>query len=794
MRVTKKCNMAGLMACFVVGAWASVGHAADPTVKLTVDFGRPVQTNFLGISGTYGCFNYMKEPLSRGYNEEDRAREYDRLARMGIRLACPHTFPMGWVYKGPRFKGEYTWDSERMTAFCAWVRDMKERGIDVALRQSGWPVDSFGSGWQKNGPTSENLTAYGDYYAELIHYLVVVRGFTNVKYGVMYLEPHLKRERTYPYPPGENEWSWYVKTVKAIDAGLKRRGLRDRIKLVGPNNSKGAVYFAEAVRDLAGTLDAFSGHDYNLPDYRQWHAFFSRMQRLASPTGKPFWIDEGGLQREAYRETGEYGTYVGEMCAAAMNAGSQVFMIWRLFDEHYNQFASRTHDSLYNGVHRWGACYWPRDSVPEPTNCRPWYYAFSLITRLFNGGPGTRVFTTSGGRDVHISAAQWPDGQRSILVVNASPASRDIVVSTGGRIEAPLHRYLYDPACITPTPAARLIRHSRTFPEGVERIEDQLPPRAVAVYSTIDLGQGSKPESPTAVAAQALDAMRIKLTWRVPAQPRRAIWIERRIDKGGFRRVKLSPDGHGEWIDHVAMSDAEHVYRVVAASNDGIAARSADVTVRTPAAKPRLVGHWKFNNDNGHDYSGNELNARLDGVKFTADAHEGSHALAFGGGRASADCGVINVGSRFTFAAWVKIPAGAKSIQCLLANSIGGHTADGFRLAVNSWQTSDGCIGLETGNGADSQRAATPPGVFEFDKWQHVALTVDRGAGRAAFFVNGQDVNGQSAIRSDFAYNSRLTIGSMHNGHAMQGDLDDVRLYNYILSRKDITALAGKEQ
>jgi hypothetical protein len=58
-------------------------------------------------------------------------------------------------------------------------------------------------------------------------------------------------------------------------------------------------------------------------------------------------------------------------------------------------------------------------------------------------------------------------------------------VSLSKPLGKPLCRYLYDPATVQPTEAADLVGCSRTFEKVDSGFEDELPPKAVAIYSTV---------------------------------------------------------------------------------------------------------------------------------------------------------------------------------------------------------------------------------------------------------------------------------------------------------------------
>src|SRR5207253_1519713 len=113
------------------------------------------------------------------------------------------------------------------------------------------------------------------------------------------------------------------------------------------------------------------------------------------------------------------------------------------------------------------------------------------------------------------------------------------------------------------------------------------------------------------------------------------------------------------------------------------------------------------------------------------------HGELFDGGSQFLDAGPIDLGNAFTLSAWVKVDPSANSIQGMWANKPGGFSANGFALFVNSYQTNDARLILETGNGTAGASLQTGIGAVPSGQWHRITAVIDRGSGNAHLYVDG---------------------------------------------------------
>ncbi|HEY2084215.1 MAG TPA: DUF2341 domain-containing protein [Verrucomicrobiae bacterium] len=141
------------------------------------------------------------------------------------------------------------------------------------------------------------------------------------------------------------------------------------------------------------------------------------------------------------------------------------------------------------------------------------------------------------------------------------------------------------------------------------------------------------------------------------------------------------------------------------------------------------------------------------------------------------DGGPMDVGAAFTLSAWVKVDPSASSIQTIWANKPGGWNSAGFALYVNTYQTSDQRLILETGDGVNGINASTVPNVVTPGQWHRVTAVVDKTGGAARLYVDGTDYTQASNIDSALPTQAGINLGRFTNSSLyFKGAMDEVRI------------------
>lgn len=232
--------------------------------SLRINNVKPVQEDFWGNGAIYHGYAGMPDDAGRVYTEEQCIIEAERAAKMKLKIA--RTMYKWWAWDEKT--NTWDWDNEIMTNFYKWLQRMKDGGITVALNSWCCPGDIDSSSWNGKSPFTvegdweQSKKNYGDWISETVKQLIIKRGFTNIKIFVMFTEPQHGSGTL--LPDGTKTYDCWFEAVQAAHNALVRDGLRDKIKLMGPN--EGSTVTSEmlhwAAEHANEYLDIYSSHTY----------------------------------------------------------------------------------------------------------------------------------------------------------------------------------------------------------------------------------------------------------------------------------------------------------------------------------------------------------------------------------------------------------------------------------------------------------------------------------------------------------------------------------------------------
>jgi hypothetical protein len=223
---------------------------------------------------------------------------------------------------------------------------------------------------------------------------------------------------------------------------------------------------------------------------------------------------------------------------------------------------------------------------------------------------------------------------------------------------------------------------------------------------------------------------------------------------------------------------------------DGIRLYAYERQLITPT-DPGTVGlqaQYLFDG-NANDNSGNNRNGTLQGGATFVTGQTGQ-ALGLDGLNDYVNIdgykGILaenGVQHPFTLAAWIKVTSDGEIITW-------GTASAGKRMTFRV----DTVLRVEHGDG--NVRGTNGPDLRD-DEWHHVAATIPEGAAimDVTLYVDGANVTPPSTAPVAFNLTPdldvRIGMGGPTGGRFLTGAVDDVRIYDRVLSLEEVASLAG---
>lgn len=247
-------------------------------------------------------------------------------------------------------------------------------------------------------------------------------------------------------------------------------------------------------------------------------------------------------------------------------------------------------------------------------------------------------------------------------------------------------------------------------------------------------------------------------------------------------------------------------------TNDGGGSGSA--TIDAVAREPGMLGRWRFDDATGTqatDSSGNSYAGTFTdhggGLPSWTTGRIGPGALSVAGDSSVlvADPGVdsnldFTLGDTITIAAWIRPqPFNVAWGAILNKGTYGLHDTNYSFFQGNQAGSGPADLSFVITSGAGNyNNMGTDQNVLVEGIWQHVAVTFTFGnAASAMFYVNGVSYPGSTNFgdlnQMPTQNEAPLILGDTNQPEpfTFTGNIDDLRLYNRILSAAEISALYG---
>jgi hypothetical protein len=410
----------------------------------------------------------------------------------------------------------------------------------------------------------------------------------------------------------------------------------------------------------------------------------------------------------------------------------------------------------------------------------PTYYVAKLMPRFATDGD-TVVRATSDYPLLATYAVKRTNGTLTLLVINKSSSS-NLTASFNLSGYLPFTNAIVYSYGIPQDDAARTGVGSPDIQTNLTSFQSLSLSFAPFSASVVELSAGNQPPvTPLNLAATGSNAA-IVLTWS-SANGAASYIIRRSTTSGGPYANIATGVTATSYMDSDLVNGTTYYYVVAATNAYGVSSNSVEVSA-TPSD---MRAYYPFEG-NALDSSGNGFNGTASSITYVS-GKVGSQAAQFNG-TSSYVAIPRSITDDFTVALWVKTTdtagsAGAQwwSGKGLVDGEVAGGGADWGTAIVN------GKFVLGVGSASGDTTIASSVNMND-GAWHHVAATRNNTSGAMQVYVDGVLRGSGVGPTGSRTWPPNLRIGSIQTGNNfLNGSLDDVRLYDRILTSNEIAAL-----
>lgn len=296
------------------------------------------------------------------------------------------------------------------------------------------------------------------------------------------------------------------------------------------------------------------------------------------------------------------------------------------------------------------------------------------------------------------------------------------------------------------------------------------------------------PLAPSGLTATAVSDREIDLAWIDNSTNETQFLIERSINNSVFTQIASLPADSTNYADTGLSSASTYYYRVRASNSGGNSAYSGVVAATTLLSTEPPVSYYKFE-FNTLDSSGNNNDGVPAGALTYGTGKVGTYSAQFDGTSSFIEIQPV-ARTNFTIAMWVQTTNSATGSvwyqgSGLVDGEVVGAAADWGSSILNSK--------FAVGIGNPDTTFSTGVSVTD-GNWHYLVATRDSGSGLVKLYVDGAlNALGIGPTGPRTAPND-LRIGATHATTPvfLKGNIDDLRIYDYVLNDAQITMLAGR--
>ncbi|MEU4677894.1 LamG domain-containing protein [Micromonospora sp. NPDC023737] len=170
---------------------------------------------------------------------------------------------------------------------------------------------------------------------------------------------------------------------------------------------------------------------------------------------------------------------------------------------------------------------------------------------------------------------------------------------------------------------------------------------------------------------------------------------------------------------------------------------------------------------------------------FVYGGHDGNEMLELDGlaGQAKTSTRVLRTDASLSVSAWVYLTSAGTSDQTVVQQGGGAGSAMKLYYGDSKWVFT---ISNPNGSGGLNWFGAISDAPAEINTWVHLVGTFDAGMGRVTLYVDGVPQSFKPTGATGWDTTGPLNIGGLAVNSFLQGDIDQVRVFQGLLSAREV--------
>ena len=291
-----KSLLISLALCLLIAANSRMcAFAASPVDGEHVHFqlGQRDNTVYCGAFEGFGVewdpFYFNDNNRRRGADEAGWRLITDRMKSLHVPIVRM-MFQLTWCQHDSDLR-QWDWDNTQVKSALRYLDFCQANDIRVVLTDWGWVMRP---GDKQRLYTRPDDPRFSEGVAEYLNELIVRRHYTCIQYLVVGNEPDNELANWYSEP-------LYLAMYHNVDASLRRKNIRNRVKLMGPDMASHPQFMYDSIDGAKDVLDAYDFHRYasfdevsnrNVAD--KWDGLYTHLDQWRAEIN---WRDPGGPRK-----------------------------------------------------------------------------------------------------------------------------------------------------------------------------------------------------------------------------------------------------------------------------------------------------------------------------------------------------------------------------------------------------------------------------------------------------------------------------------------------------------------